>query len=145
MTIRNRERLGVVVSGVALVALFGLIAWLVLNAAPGFWFQLFHAMATDDLYPLFRLLMMAMATGLVCALGWFFSPEARWLRQMLLVGILAIAALVAVIEPYMLGANTAFVLSALGFLGGFGYWMGRRLRRFFEPPKTFGSSAWATP
>ncbi len=77
------------------------------------------------------------------AIGWFFSPFGRKFRQVVLLAIGGLAGLVALTDTMGLGWGAAFALAIVGFSAGFGYWIGRTLRKILEVPTTFGSSKWA--
>lgn len=90
-----------------------------------------------------RLLMIAASTGAGFAMGWFFSPYGREFRRIVLVLLAGLIALIAVSDMSAIGWSLTIGISIVGFCVGFGYWMGRTLRKMLEVPTTFGSSKWA--
>ena len=92
---------------------------------------------------LIRAPMIVASTGLGFVIGWFCSPEARVLRQ-IIGALLAVAALaVAIFDEGALGWSTAVLASIIGFCAALGYWLGRGIKALLEVPTTFGSSRWA--
>ncbi|SMX30817.1 hypothetical protein OCA8868_00046 [Octadecabacter ascidiaceicola] len=91
-----------------------------------------------------RIGMMLLATTAGFAIGWFFSPEAKALREWIALGLFFVLALVAIFNPSLTGWGFAILVALLGFAWGLGYWLGRGVQALFETPTTFGSSRWAT-
>lgn len=90
-----------------------------------------------------RIMMMAGSTGLGFAIGWFFSPQAKELRQFLAACMIAAALLIAIGSNDLLGWSTTWLLSIIGFFAALGYWFGRAVKALGAVPTTFGSSRWA--
>lgn len=98
----------------------------------------------DMAFGMGRIVSILISTGIGFAIGWFFSPQAKALRRVLLIGLAALMLFFAVGGPRGLADGMASFLAMVGFFVGLGYWLAQRARGFFEKPTTFGSAEWAT-
>lgn len=90
-----------------------------------------------------KLIWIIGGTGLGFGLGWFFSPDAKPLRQVVFLLVSVFFVLFALMSNSLGGMGAAFLIGVIGFCCGIGYFVGQSLRRFLEPPACFGSSKWA--
>ncbi|MBO9399126.1 type IV secretory system conjugative DNA transfer family protein [Shimia sp. R9_2] len=91
-----------------------------------------------------RIAMMICSVGLGFSIGWFLSPSARHLRQLLFWLLTGAVVFLAIINDGLLGWGSAWLVSFVGFFVALGYWLGRAIKSLGEVPTTFGSSRWAT-
>lgn len=94
--------------------------------------------------PHYRFFSIAVSGAIGFGLGWFFSPEAKIYRRMVAAAIAGIMLLFALFDDGIWGVSLMPIVSTMAFAIGFGYWVGTATKRFLEPPKTFGTSEWAT-
>jgi len=92
-----------------------------------------------------RVMTMAISIGCGFALGWFFSPQAKELRRLILGIVAVIAVLIAIFNNGAPGWGLTMIISIIGFFVGLGYWLGQKLRKLAEVPSTFGTAKWAQP
>ncbi|WP_274379239.1 type IV secretory system conjugative DNA transfer family protein [Rhodophyticola sp. CCM32] len=90
-----------------------------------------------------RVAIMLGATAFGFGLGWFFFPEAAPVRAVIAVVVGGVAVLIAGFNHGLLGWSTAFVMAAVGFCWGVGFWAGQAIRALGDVPTTFGSARWA--
>jgi len=76
-------------------------------------------------------------------LGWFFSPKAKAFRTMLLGALIGVLVFLIIVDYGILGSSSSTLSAFIVFLIGLGFWTGGTMKRFREPPTTFGSAAWA--
>lgn len=91
-----------------------------------------------------RIAMMVVAVGGAFFLGWLCSPSAREFRMSGLIIGGVIAAAIAVYDGGFLGWSSALLVSVVGGIFAFGFWIGKTIKALGEVPTTFGSSRWAT-
>lgn len=90
-----------------------------------------------------RILIIVLATGAGFALGWLASPHSAGFRKTALAVLSVILVAAAILMNNFIGWNSAFILAAIGFFWGIGYWLSGLASALLETPTTFGSSRWA--
>ena len=92
---------------------------------------------------LMRFALVAAATGIGFAIGWFLSPQGRDARLavLLFIGLLGLGLVAFNQGP--LGWSVATLLAVIGFAWGLGRWLGHAIGSLLEMPTTFGSAQWA--
>ena len=91
-----------------------------------------------------RLVFMGFAVGSGLVLGWVFSSHAKMLRRYFFLGVAGLSFLIAVVDGSALGWSLMWLIAIVGFCLAIGFWLRNAVKSFSEPPKTFGSSRWAT-
>lgn len=91
-----------------------------------------------------RFVLIAGAAALGFAIGWFCSPQAKAMRQVLLSVIALFALGFALFTHGVLGWSLSTVMAVIGFFFGLGFWLSRAVSRMREQPTTFGSAKWAS-
>ena len=92
-----------------------------------------------------RVFTMIASIGAGFGLGWLLSPFGRNARHSIMLVIGGLTMLIAIFNGGALGWSTTWLVSIIGFLLAFGYWIGATIKSLGEVPTTFGSSRWATP
>ncbi|NSX54806.1 type IV secretory system conjugative DNA transfer family protein [Parasulfitobacter algicola] len=92
----------------------------------------------------YRVLLMAIPSGIGFALGWILSPQGREARVVTLMLMFGVAVLIGMFHTGNLGWVLAGNVAIAGFLFGLFYWLARGVRSLSRIPTTFGSAKWAT-
>jgi type IV secretion system protein VirD4 len=90
-----------------------------------------------------KLMWIFGATGLGFALGWLFSPQGRYARQVALYVAAGLMVLVAIFNNGALGVSSTGFLSFVGFIAALAFWLAANLRGFMAKPTSHGSAEWA--
>lgn len=93
---------------------------------------------------IFRIFVIALATGLGFLAGWLLSPQSKGFRKIILYIFAGLFLIAALFFKGFLGWQAAILLATAGFMFGASYWLTGALKSVFRMPDTFGSSRWAT-
>lgn len=90
-----------------------------------------------------RFFAIALAGSAGFALGWFFAPDNKALRNGVFLAGAAVVAFGALSDHGTLGWGLTGLAAVATFIAGLGYWLGGVVKKLAAIPRTFGSSEWA--
>ena len=90
-----------------------------------------------------RLLLIAALGALGFGVGWFFSPHAKGLRRVIIIGVAALALLFILFNSSIISWALSWGAGYLAFFAGLGYWARNLFKEGLNLPTTFGSAKWA--
>lgn len=98
-----------------------------------------HAVMTATM----QINIIAAASALGFALGWFTSPKADVFRLYIILGLVLLLAALALGDGSYFGWMATGFFSVVAFSAGLFYWVGQAVKAFAQKPTTFGSAEWA--